>query len=113
MATPRLTTLASVHTSHRLQRLSPSVFDLQLISRQVQSSGTNSITHQQQRRQHHSNIMADRYDDLERRFGISSYASPHDGFAAVVKARYSDFIVHEGEVSLTCVCSVDGCVMAR
>lgn len=57
--------------------------------------------------------MADRYDDLERRFGISSYASPHDGFAAVVKARYSDFIVHEGEVSLTCVCYVDGCVMAR
>ena len=40
--------------------------------------------------------MADRYDDLERKFGISAYASPHEGFAAVVKARYSDFVVHEG-----------------
>jgi hypothetical protein len=41
-------------------------------------------------------IMTDRYDDLELKFGISAYASPHEGFAAVVKARYSDFVVHEG-----------------
>ena len=40
--------------------------------------------------------MANRYDDLERKFGISAYASPHEGFAAVLKARYSDFLVHEG-----------------
>jgi len=30
---------------------------------------------------------------LERQVGISSYVSSHEGFAAVVKARYSDFIV--------------------
>jgi hypothetical protein len=41
--------------------------------------------------------MADGYDSVEKKFGISAYASPHVGFAAVVKARYSDFIVHEGE----------------
>ena len=41
--------------------------------------------------------MANRYDSVEKKFGISAYASPHEGFAAVVKARYSDFIVHEGE----------------
>ena len=40
--------------------------------------------------------MTNRYDDLERKFGISAYASPHEGFAAVLKARYSDFLVHEG-----------------
>jgi len=39
--------------------------------------------------------MTNRYDDLERKFGISAYCSPHEGFAAVVKARYSDFVVHE------------------
>ena len=42
------------------------------------------------------NIMT-RYDEIEKRFGISSYASTHEGFAAVVKGRYSDFVVHEGE----------------
>jgi len=40
--------------------------------------------------------MTNRYDEVEHRFGIRAYASPHGGFAAVVKARYSDFIVHEG-----------------
>ena len=40
--------------------------------------------------------MKDRYDDLELKFGISASASPHEGFAAVVKARYADFVVHEG-----------------
>lgn len=43
--------------------------------------------------------MANRYDDLERKVGIAEYASPHDGFAAVVKARYSDFIVHEVDLN--------------
>ena len=40
--------------------------------------------------------MVNRYDELERQVGISSYVSSHEGFAAVVKARYSDCIVHEG-----------------
>lgn len=43
--------------------------------------------------------MTDRYDAVERQVGILSYASPasdNAGFAAVVKARYSDFLVHEG-----------------
>ncbi len=40
--------------------------------------------------------MTNRYDEIEHKFGIRAYASPHEGFAAVVKARYSDFIVHEG-----------------
>lgn len=40
--------------------------------------------------------MIDQYDSIEKQFGIAAYASPHQGFAAVVKARYSDFIVHEG-----------------
>eukprot|EP00578_Thalassiosira_sp_NH16_P030769 CAMPEP_0181081918 /NCGR_PEP_ID=MMETSP1071-20121207/3349_1 /TAXON_ID=35127 /ORGANISM="Thalassiosira sp., Strain NH16" /LENGTH=203 /DNA_ID=CAMNT_0023163479 /DNA_START=234 /DNA_END=841 /DNA_ORIENTATION=- len=43
--------------------------------------------------------MANRYDDVERKFGVSAYASPHDGFAAVVKARYSDFVVHEVDLN--------------
>jgi tRNA pseudouridine13 synthase len=43
--------------------------------------------------------MANRYDDLERKVGIAEYASPHDGFAAVVKARYSDFVVHEVDLN--------------
>ena len=41
--------------------------------------------------------MTDRFDDIEKKFGIAAYASPHEGFAAVVKARYSDFVVHEGK----------------
>ena len=45
---------------------------------------------------HQTRSMTNRYDDLERKFGISAYASPHEGFAAVLKARYSDFLVHEG-----------------
>jgi len=39
--------------------------------------------------------MTERYDDAERKLGISAYCSPHEGFGAVVKARYSDFVVHE------------------
>jgi hypothetical protein len=41
--------------------------------------------------------MTDRFDAIEKKFGIAAYASPHEGFAAVVKARYSDFIVHESK----------------
>ena len=41
--------------------------------------------------------MTDRFDGIEKKFGIAAYASPHEGFAAVVKARYSDFVVHEGD----------------
>ena len=38
----------------------------------------------------------EKYTDLECRFGISTYTNPHTpGFAAVLKARYSDFIVKE------------------
>jgi len=40
--------------------------------------------------------MSERYDKLERQVGILAYASSKNkGFAAVLKARYSDFIVHE------------------
>jgi tRNA pseudouridine13 synthase len=35
------------------------------------------------------------YNDIEVKFGIDAYASSHDGFAAVLKARFSDFCVHE------------------
>ena len=51
--------------------------------------------------------MTERYDAVERNVGISSYASPatdNPGFAAVVKARYSDFLVHEG---MSCTNSKD------
>ena len=44
--------------------------------------------------------VAERYDALERQMGIVEYLSDHAGFAAVVKARYSDFLVHEGTSSL-------------
>lgn len=44
--------------------------------------------------------MAERYDEVERQMGICSFASAdNDGFAAVLKARYSDFIVHEVDVN--------------
>jgi len=43
---------------------------------------------------------SNKYDDTERKFGISSYTSTHEGFAAVVKGRYSDFVVHEGMSSI-------------
>ena len=37
-----------------------------------------------------------KYNDLECKFGISAYTTPHTpGFTAVLKARYSDFIVKE------------------
>jgi hypothetical protein len=36
-------------------------------------------------------------DSLEQAVGISTYLHPEiSGFSAVSKARYSDFIVHEG-----------------
>lgn len=47
---------------------------------------------------HRRNTMTHRYDDIERELGISAYCSPHDGFASVVKARYADFVVHEGKI---------------
>ena len=47
--------------------------------------------------------MADRYDEVEQRMGICAYASPeNEGFAAVLKARYSDFCVHEGMRMVDC-----------
>lgn len=41
--------------------------------------------------------MAETFDAVEKEVGICSYLSSEPGFAAVVKARYSDFVVHEGE----------------
>ena len=42
--------------------------------------------------------MSERYDEVENRFGIKAYASQHlSGFAAVLKGRFSDFSVREGE----------------
>lgn len=35
------------------------------------------------------------FDESEKLIGISAYVTKHEGFAAAVKARYSDFIVHE------------------
>lgn len=36
------------------------------------------------------------FDEIEKSLGISAYMSPAaEGFSAVVKARYSDFVVHE------------------
>ncbi|KAL3816183.1 hypothetical protein ACHAXA_007301 [Cyclostephanos tholiformis] len=43
--------------------------------------------------------MSHQYDDIERQVGISAYASTHEGFAAIVKARYSDFVVHEVDLN--------------
>jgi hypothetical protein len=40
------------------------------------------------------------YDAIERNVGIQVYLSDDPGFAGVVKARYSDFIVHEGKKNL-------------
>jgi hypothetical protein len=43
--------------------------------------------------------MTERYDAVEREMGILSYATSindNPGFAAVLKVRYSDFLVHEG-----------------
>ena len=51
---------------------------------------------------------SNKYDDTERKFGISSYTSTHEGFAAVVKGRYSDFVVHEGTSS---ICAFDVCTL--
>ena len=47
--------------------------------------------------------MTDKFDAIEREVGIRVYLSDEPGFAAVVKARFSDFIVHEGkEQALNC-----------
>lgn len=41
--------------------------------------------------------MSQRYDAIEKQFGITAYASPNiPGFAAVLKGRFSDFCVREG-----------------
>ena len=53
---------------------------------------------------------SNKYDDTERKFGISSYTSTHEGFAAVVKGRYSDFVVHEGMSSILCAYDVCKCI---
>lgn len=46
---------------------------------------------------------------MERDVGISAYLSKeHSGFAAVVKARISDFVVHEGTTAV-CDILVSGC----
>jgi diphthamide synthase subunit DPH2 len=39
------------------------------------------------------------YDAIEKNVGIQVYLSDDPGFAGVVKARYSDFIVHEGKTN--------------
>jgi hypothetical protein len=44
--------------------------------------------------------MEKKYDAVERQFGIFAYLTEEPGFDAVVKARYSDFLVHEGEHQL-------------
>lgn len=41
--------------------------------------------------------MTDKFDAIETKVGIRVYLSDEPGFAGVVKARYSDFIVHEGK----------------
>jgi hypothetical protein len=41
--------------------------------------------------------MTDKFDAIEREVGIRVYLSDEPGFAGVVKARFSDFIVHEGK----------------
>ncbi len=39
-------------------------------------------------------------DEIEEKFGITAFASKDvDGFAAILKARFSDFCVREGETS--------------
>jgi hypothetical protein len=43
--------------------------------------------------------MTERYNEVEQSMGICAYASSeNEGFAAVLKARYSDFCVHEGTI---------------
>jgi hypothetical protein len=42
-------------------------------------------------------------DPTECELGIAKYLSPNvPGFSAVLKARYSDFVVHEGMYSTVC-----------
>lgn len=46
--------------------------------------------------------MTEHYDKQEQAMGISDYASPQlNGFSAVLKSRYSDFVVHEGKCVLS------------
>jgi hypothetical protein len=55
-------------------------------------------------------IMAQPFDAVEREMGISSYISTENsGFAAVLKARYSDFVVHEGVLCTLDVCFENSC----
>lgn len=47
--------------------------------------------------------MTQPFDKVESSMGISSYMSTKNvGFAAVLKARYSDFVVHEGDERFAC-----------
>jgi hypothetical protein len=54
-------------------------------------------------------------DPTEERLGIKTYLCPDvPGFSAVLKARYSDFIVHEGELYLcSFVVTVDSLTVNR
>ncbi len=45
--------------------------------------------------QYKSNPCISVYNDNEVKFGIDAYPSSQDGFMAVLKARFSDFCVHE------------------
>ena len=62
--------------------------------------GNNSFTRINIIKKMSSINSSNKYDDTEKKFGISSYTSTHEGFAAVVKGRYSDFVVHEGMSSI-------------
>jgi hypothetical protein len=42
------------------------------------------------------------YDPIEQSLGLTAYLSPQiSGFSAISKARFSDFIVHEGAFSIS------------
>lgn len=57
--------------------------------------GTTDITPTPPLTTAHATSLAD-FDEIEKQLGISEFMSPSvPGFSAVVKARYSDFVVHE------------------
>ena len=47
-------------------------------------------------------------DCTEESLGICAYLSSHEGFTGVLKGRFSDFVVHEGELGCDAdhLCSV-------
>ena len=59
-----------------------------------ESSGTVNLSSLSAQPQ---SAMTDKFDAIEKGVGIRVYLSDEPGFAGVVKARYSDFIVHEGK----------------